>query len=179
MQLFNNGISNLTSPHKYHKPKMTPMQQIYLVMNVSIALATIIALFFVVGQKILKNQRYTRLIAILLILSLLHSIAGGFMYFFLKNSVYFGWGNWIFTIVGNWTLLMLLISKIELLAIFSPLAPFWNANRVYGAKLFFVILQVIATFPSYAYPALYYIVMDLNRGLFNLFMIVRLILLSG
>jgi hypothetical protein len=68
--------------------------------------------------------------------------------------------------------LLLVVCQIELLAIFSPLAPYWQPNRVYRLKLVFAAVQLFATLPSYGYPALFHILMNSSRSLFNFFMIV-------
>jgi hypothetical protein len=155
---------------------MKPEDVGYLIVAIAVALVTIIALTFVLGVRILKNEKYTRLIAALLALSLSHTIANPIMYYCFTGTPYYGWAIWVVSLFGNGTAIMLLLAQVELLGVFSTLCHYWSSRRVFLLKVLTVILQVAATLPSYIYPVVFYLV---NRNTFGFFMTVSFIDSSG
>jgi glucose-6-phosphate-specific signal transduction histidine kinase len=124
---------------------------------VLVMIVTVIALILVLWKQVLRNQKYTRLISILLIFSLLDSIANQ-LHWFLTDYAHYGWVLWIVGVTVNLTGIMLMICQVELLSSFSPIAPFWDSKKIYRLKGFFVITNLLAVFPSYIYPINHYIV---------------------
>jgi hypothetical protein len=86
-----------------------------------------------------------------LVLSLLHTIGGGIKSLFLAGDTII-WVNWILSVLGMTTMLVFIIATLELLILFSPIAPFWTFAKVYRYQLISVVFMVLLNIPSYFYP---------------------------
>jgi hypothetical protein len=148
---------------------MTPLDLFFLCLNISITNATLAALEFVFGKKILRNQGYKRLIGILLVVSILQSISNAIYYFFGNNPTYFGWIAWFGSVSSSLMIILFALCQIELLTIFSPLCPYWNPTRVFRLKVVFAVFQIVTSFPSYLYPLLYDILRHQSIEWYNAF----------
>jgi hypothetical protein len=90
-----------------------------------------VTLYLVWSKNIVREPKYTRMVIVLLLLSLMHSGASISTYlslFHIINGISFDWSDWTVGLLGNGTILMLLITQIQLLGVFSPI---FGIPRVY------------------------------------------------
>jgi uncharacterized membrane protein YqjE len=144
---------------------MEPKDITYLVVNLSFALGSLVVLYYLLIKKVIKMKKYKRLMTATVFLSLSHSIGALWMYYlFHLNADYhfpttitiFVWSNYVFTICGNLTTLLFAITQIELLRVFSVIAPYWTPSRVSSLQWTTVIFHLIATMPCFFYPAFFW-----------------------
>jgi hypothetical protein len=74
-----------------------------------------------------------------------------------QDFIVYLWSNYAFTIFGNMTALFFAITQIELLRVFSVIAPFWTSSKVSKLQWGTVVFHTIATAPSWVMAPAYWI----------------------
>jgi hypothetical protein len=99
-------------------------------------------------------SEYRKLTVAILFTSVVHTIISYIQLAYWDVPIIYLWTNWLLNIFGTGALNLLVICQLELLVLFSPIAPFWTRKLVSQLKWFSVILNLSLNFPAYCAPLL-------------------------
>jgi hypothetical protein len=125
---------------------------IYTTLFAITSLLTIIAMFGVSLGNWLRIKNYSRMTFCILLLSLIHAIIGYVQNTTKLQSFERIWTNWFLSMFGISTMIVYLIAQIELLFLFSPIAPYWAGKRAYCLQVAAIPFMLLLNFPTYTYP---------------------------
>jgi hypothetical protein len=125
----------------------------YLILTAAAITATanLFTMYGIVMKKWVAIPKYKTILLIMLTSSLCHKIFG-ILYFFEPQRNVWLWINWLLGLSGVLALHCLAIAQLELLALFSPIAPYWTPRLIKKIKWINVCVHIIANIPVYIYP---------------------------
>jgi hypothetical protein len=119
----------------------------FLVLNGFIIMITILTLYSVTIRRILKAKKYTIMMTILLLESIVHSIATAIHFIQTHYGIPAMVVRALMQQMASLILCTISLCQAELLNYFSVIAPFWNSQRVSILQICLVLFQLVPQLP--------------------------------
>jgi hypothetical protein len=103
--------------------------------------------------NILRVRNLRLMFSVLLILSLFYTTSLFTLYLYHYEGDSHIWNKWIMSILYVGTLTLFALCNMEILVLFSPIAPFWTRKRVQKLQIAEGCLHLVLNLPCYVYPA--------------------------
>jgi hypothetical protein len=126
--------------------------QIVMLVTVIPIVGSMFMLIPVAYFNILLISRLRIMVSIMLLLSIIYSVLLCVQNLYFRDSDTYIWSNWIVSFLGLYTLMLFVFAKMELLFLFSPIAPFWDQRKVRILQAIDIGLHFVLNLPCYLYP---------------------------
>jgi hypothetical protein len=127
-------------------------EQIIMLLTVGSIILNLFTLCATSYYNSLRVRHLQIMFTILLILALLYATNLFLQYLYHHSGEMFIWNNWILSFLGMYVLTLFALCNMEILALFSPITPFWTRQRVKKLQIAEVCLHFLLHVPCYIYP---------------------------
>jgi hypothetical protein len=132
----NEGVLPFTPEH--------PSSFIAWILIITVPFLTFTMLYLVLYRSILQNKRYTRMIGVLLLISIVQQ----FLQLMHCVTDTPPWWEFVHTQVGILQLLITVLVQLESLSVFSVLVPFWTTQLLFRVRIAWILWYLVCLTPS-------------------------------